>query len=241
MLPVSDYSCLFEAELIHQIGAFGARNVPVCMKAIEILGMEQARSWNVATLNEFRKYFNLVPHKTFEDITSNPGVAQSLKALYGDPDMVELYPGLVAEDAKEPIVPGSGLCGGFTLTTGILADATALVRGDRFYTLDFNAASLTNWGFGQIQSNPRIAGGGVFYKLFMRAFPNWYTGNSVYAMFPMVVPEEQRKILKTLGQEDLYDFTPPRHNPEPIPITSYDAVVKVLDDQEHFKVPCKQC
>lgn len=117
------------------IGSFGPRNVPICMKLVEVMGIEQARKWNVATLNEFRAYFGLIPHQSFRDITTNEQVANSLEALYGTPDAVELYPGLVAEDAKQPMIPGSGLCPGFTTTTAILADATALVRGDRFYTV----------------------------------------------------------------------------------------------------------
>jgi linoleate 8R-lipoxygenase/9,12-octadecadienoate 8-hydroperoxide 8R-isomerase len=43
-------------------GAFGAANVPTALKKVEVLGIKQARSWNLATLNEFRKYFNLTPH-----------------------------------------------------------------------------------------------------------------------------------------------------------------------------------
>lgn len=35
--------------------AFGARQVPVVMRVIEMLGIQQARNWNVATLNEFRR------------------------------------------------------------------------------------------------------------------------------------------------------------------------------------------
>lgn len=38
------------------------------MKAIEILGMKQAREWNVATLNEVRKFFKLKPHATFRKL-----------------------------------------------------------------------------------------------------------------------------------------------------------------------------
>lgn len=218
-------------------GAFGSRNVPICMKAIEMLGMQQARNWNVATLNEFRMYFGLMPHKTFKDITTDDQVAKSLEALYNSPDMVELYPGLIAEDAKKPVVPGSGLCAGFTTATAILADAVALVRGDRFYTIDFNAATLTNWGYSQISSKPRVAGGGMMYKLLMNALPGWYRGTSVYAMFPFTVPEEQREILRNLGQEDDYDFSTPHHAPEPISISSYDAITKILDDQTRYKVP----
>ena len=115
--------------------AFGPRQVPKIMKLVEILGMQQARYWQVGTLNEFRKFFQLEPHREFSDITSNHEVAQSLKTLYTHPDYVELYPGLVAEDAKVPLEPGSGLCTGFTISRTILSDAVSLTRGDRFYTV----------------------------------------------------------------------------------------------------------
>ena len=69
-----------------------------------------------------------------------------VEALYGHPDNVELYPGILAEEAKEPLKPGSGLCAGFTISFAILSDAVALVRGDRFYTVDYSPASLTNFG-----------------------------------------------------------------------------------------------
>lgn len=109
--------------------------MPTILKAVEVLGMEQARRWKVATLNEFRKFFNLTPHATFKDINSDEDVAKSLEALYTHPDHVELYPGVIAEESKYPLVPGSGLCPGYTISRIILSDAVALVRGDRFYTV----------------------------------------------------------------------------------------------------------
>lgn len=39
-------------------------------------------------------------------------------------------------------MPGAGLCPGYTISRGILADAVALTRGDRFLTFDFTRASL---------------------------------------------------------------------------------------------------
>lgn len=116
-------------------GAFGPKNVPLVMKLIEVMGIEQARKWNMCTLNEFRKFFRLEPHRTFADITKNTEIARTLETLYSKPDYVELYPGLVAEDAKKPMEPGSGLCPGYTVSRTILADAVALARGDRFYTV----------------------------------------------------------------------------------------------------------
>jgi hypothetical protein len=218
-------------------GAFGPRNVPIVMRLIETMGIEQARQWNVATLNEFRKFFKLTPHATFNDITKDAQVAQSLKALYGHPDYVELYPGLVAEDAKDPMEPGSGLCPGYTISRAILADAVALTRGDRFYTIDYTPANLTNWGFNQVKSDPQVAQGGCFYNLVMRALPNWYRGNSVYAMYPFTVPSENRKILQKLHKADLYSFEPPSYIGLPISIKTWKAVTSVLQDYSRFGVP----
>ncbi|KAI7197762.1 heme peroxidase [Hortaea werneckii] len=84
--------------------SFGPQQVPTVMKAIEVLGIRQARSWKLATLNEFRKHFLLEPHRTFADITTNVEVQEALKHLYGTPDNVELYPGLVVEDCKRPMM-----------------------------------------------------------------------------------------------------------------------------------------
>lgn len=74
------------------------------MKAVECLGIEQARKWKVASLNEFRNFFGLKSHETFEDINPDPKIADALSRLYDHPDFVELYPGVVAEEAKEPMV-----------------------------------------------------------------------------------------------------------------------------------------
>ena len=116
-------------------GAFGARNVPEILRSVEILGIKQARSWNLASLNEFRSFFGLTKHETFESINSDPDIANTLRELYDEPDFVELYPGLVVEESKPQIIPGSGLCTDYTISRAILSDAVALVRGDRFYTV----------------------------------------------------------------------------------------------------------
>lgn len=67
------------------------------------------------------------------------------------------------------MVPGSGLCAGFTTTRAILSDALALVRGDRFYTVDYTPHNLTSFGFREASNDSSIAGGGVMYKLLNRA------------------------------------------------------------------------
>ena len=66
--------------------------------------------------------------------------------MYGHPDNIELYPGILVEDVKAPMEPGAGICANFTVTYAILSDAVALVRGDRFYSADYSPATLTNFG-----------------------------------------------------------------------------------------------
>ena len=217
--------------------AFGPRQVPKILKLVEVLGIQQARLWNVATLNEFRKFFKLEPHKSFDDITKDVEVAKSLETLYRHPDYVELYPGIVAEDAKIPLEPGSGLCPGYTISRTILSDATTLARGDRFYTVDYSPANLTNWGYTQVKPDPQVAGGQVIYNLLQRALPGWYRGDSVFAFFPFVTPEENRKIQRKLGKENDFSYDYPVYQGLPTSIKTWEGVTSVLKDQARFKVP----
>lgn len=60
-------------------GAFGARNTPVALKAVEMLGINQGRQWGLASLNEFRQFFKLKPFTSFKDINSQPGIAEACK------------------------------------------------------------------------------------------------------------------------------------------------------------------
>ena len=219
-------------------GSFGSSNVPTILKAVEILGIKQARSWNLATLNEFRAFFNLEKHESFESINSDPKIANALRHFYDEPDLVELYPGLVVEEAKylTGFEAGNGLCTNYTISRAILSDAVGLIRGDRFYTVDYTPNSLTNWGFSEVSSDLAVDHGHVFYKLFLRAFPNHYQPNSIYAHYPLVIPEENHVILSRLGQVDKYDFNRPAPIHRPTPITSYAACKSTLDNQEDFKV-----
>ncbi|KAK3669048.1 hypothetical protein LTR22_000127 [Elasticomyces elasticus] len=219
--------------------AYGPQQVPTVMKAIEILGIQQARTWQVATLNEFRQHFGLKPYEKFEEITDNREVSDALKHLYDTPDNVELYPGLVIEDAKRPMVPGSGLCPGYTVSRGVLSDAVALVRGDRFYTTNYTPASLTNWGYQECSSDISIDNGCVFYKLFQRALPNNYDPASIYTHYPFTVPHGEdgmAEVLERLGKAHKYTDLHDRPEPirQPAVIYSYDAVSKLLQTADIF-------
>ncbi|OLN89044.1 Linoleate diol synthase [Colletotrichum chlorophyti] len=227
---------IFKESVEDVAGSYGANRIPEIMKPIELLGIQSARNWNVATLNEFREHFGLTRHPTFEDINPDPEVAAKLRFLYGSPDLVELYPGLVAEKAKPPMAPGSGLCGNFTMTRAILSDAVALVRGDRFYTVDYTPKNLTNWGFNQASYDHNVDQSHVFYKLVFRAFPNSFQQNSIYAHFPFTVPSENKKILDSIDRSYLYSWEEPKLRTPMIPILSHKAVSDILYNQTDFKV-----
>ncbi|KAL4953119.1 Psi-producing oxygenase A [Aspergillus filifer] len=232
----NDLVNLFEKSVEDCAGAFGSSHVPAIFKSIEALGIIQARRWNLGTLNEFRQYFNLAPHKTFEDINPDPYIAEQLRRLYDHPDQVEIYPGVIVEDAKDPVTPGSGLCTNFTISRAILSDAVALVRGDRFYTVDYTPKHLTNWAYSEIDPNTAVDQGQVFYKLALRAFPNHLAGDSIYAHFPMVIPSENKKILTNLGTADKYSWARPSRIPHPTFINSHAACMSILNNQGTFKV-----
>jgi len=216
--------------------SFGPNRVPSVFRAIEVLGIEQARSWNLGSLNEFRKYFHLEPHNTFEDITSDKYVQEQLRHLYDHPDKVEIYPGIVVEDAKKPMAPGSGLTPGYTISRAVLSDAVALVRGDRFYTQDYNPRTLTNWGYRLVESDNAVDNGSVFYKLFLRAFPQHFKHNSIYVHYPMTIPSAMKEALKDLRKDHLYDFSKPQVVRHPHLINEYKLAAEIMNDQTTFKV-----
>lgn len=226
-----ELAAIFASSVEDCAGAFGANHTPLVLRAVEILGIKRARSWNLSTLNEFRKHFKLVPHKTFEDINPDPRVAEQLKRLYDSPDLVELYPGIVVEKVKEPVKPGSGLCTNFTISRAILSDAVALVKGDRFYTIDYTPKHLTNWGFSLVDYSLNVDYGCVFYKLVLRALPFNFPLDSVYAHYPLVVPSENHAILTEQGLAGDYSFEKPQPITHPVTVSSYAACKAILEDR----------
>ncbi len=104
------------------------QNTPAALEHVEIAGINQARALGVCTFNEFRKFLNLTTLETFEDFSEKPSVQQALKELYGTPDRVELYTGLMVERAKV-----TGLRLPYTMSRAILSDAVNLLRGGKIF------------------------------------------------------------------------------------------------------------
>ncbi|KAI0347729.1 heme peroxidase [Trametopsis cervina] len=215
--------------------AYRAQGTPSVLRVVEILGILQARSWGVCTMNEFRAYLGLKKFEKFEDWSSNPEVAAAARQLYGHIDNLELYPGLQAEDTM-PLGPGSGICCGYTTTRAILGDAVALVRGDRFYTTDYTPANLTSWGFQDCARDPHNGSyGAALPKLLLRHLPRHYPADSVFGLFPFFTPTVNKKNLEKLKVANLYTFTRPKPAPEPKAVNSRVGVNHVLANEGTFK------
>lgn len=215
---------------------FGAHGTPTSLRIVDIMGQLQARNaFNVCTLNEFRRYLNLKAYDTFEDWNPDKKVARAAELLYGNIENMELYPGLMAECTK-PAMPGSGVCPGQTTGRGILDDAVALVRGDRFLSYDFNANTLTNWGASKLQDAPPGSFGGMLPKLLFNGLPGSFTGTSPYALLPFYTPEAAKGILKGNDVLSKYDLARPPSDREILSVQTNEGCKTVFEDRDNFRV-----
>ncbi|KAL4262777.1 Heme peroxidase [Pleurotus pulmonarius] len=217
-------------------GAYGARNTPLVLRLVEIMGMEQARSWGVCTMNEFRKFLGLKQYESFEEWNPDPEVADAARRLYDHIDNLELYPGLQAEQTL-PVVDGLSLACGYTTMRAVLGDAIALVRGDRFYTTDFTPFNLTTWGYHDCQRHlDNGGGGGLMAKLMMRHLPRHFPWNSTYSLWPFFTPDHMQQSLTRQGIAQKYTFDRPITQPVPIVLKTFAAIKGVWNDPSRFKI-----
>jgi cytochrome P450 len=221
-------------------GTFGARMVPKALKIVEILGINQARKWQVASLNEFRDFFGLKRYDKFIEINSNPDIANILEKLYTDPDMVELYPGLMIEDTKPVRNTGSGICPTYSVGRAVLSDAVTLVRSDRFNTLDYTVSNLTSWGYNEVQQDYKTMGGSMLYKLIHRGLPGWFPFNSVAVMQPMYTKKANEAIAREIGTIDQYTLDDPKPPPKPVVLFTNAAIKEALRSPKQYVVPWLQ-
>jgi hypothetical protein len=175
----------------------------------------------------------LKPYKSFEDWNPDKETARAAELLYGHIENLELYPGLMAEVTK-PAMPGSGVCPGQTTGRGILDDAVALVRGDRFLSYDFNSTTLTNWGFAKLGQLPPGSYGGMLPTLLFTGLPSAWTGTSTYALLPFYTPDAVKGILKGNKVIDQYDLVRPPSGMDVVGIHTQEGCKKVFEDRANF-------
>ncbi|KAF5372318.1 hypothetical protein D9615_009241 [Tricholomella constricta] len=217
-------------------GAFRGRGTPEVLRIAEVEGIRQARQWGLCTMNEFRVFLGLKPVETFEEWNPDPAIAGAARQLYHHVDNLELYTGLQAE-ATMPLTDGSRFACGYTTTRGVLGDAIALVRGDRFYTSDFTPANLTAWGFQDCQRDMNNGGfGGQIPKLLVRHLPRHYPHNSVYSCFPFFTPSKMKVSLAAQKLEARYTFDRPVLVPEAKILNTFTGIKHVFSDPSRFNV-----
>lgn len=141
------------------------------------------------------------------------------------------------EDTKPRMDPGAGACPTYTVGRAVLSDAITLVRSDRFLTIDYTPATLTNWGYNEVKPDYEVLGGSMFHKLFQRAVPGWFPYNSLHTMQPMYTRATNEAIARELGTIDDYSLADPAPPPSPVVVTKHSTIVKLLNDQANFHVP----
>ncbi|KAI1112035.1 heme peroxidase [Nemania sp. NC0429] len=193
------------------ISEFGPRNVPKCLRPVEIMGILQARKWGIGTLNDFREFFNMSRHESFQSISKNVDIQNALRDLYEHPDKVELYPGIFCESDEYLGLDPGPVEASSALWTAIFSDAITLVRSDRFYTVDWNTNSLTSWGMKEVSPDNNVCKSSVFHRLLQRAFPNWYPYNSIRFFHPFYTAQQNAIYAKAQGYENEFKMS---HEPD---------------------------
>jgi hypothetical protein len=162
--------------------------------------------------------------------------------------------GLFIEAAKPTINPGHGAnapcefeCSRATSSAvltdlqipwaGPCSDAVTLVQSNRFNTVDYTPAALTNWGFTEIDSDLKTLGGSMLYKLIQTALPGWFAYNHVNVMQPFYTKKANMAIATEIGTISLYSTDSPAAPHLPKLVIKNQAARAILKDQTNFKVP----
>lgn len=147
------------------------------------------------------------------------------------------------------------------MSRSILADAIALIRGDRFLTIEYtrtplsslcitttliltycSAFNLTSWGFQDLETTDDNGSlGGMLTKLLFRALPRHYTPRSIYAHFPFIVPSRMRENMKQdPNMIRRYDWSDPHKVSPIIPIEGFEFVNEIVANPTVFFAPYEE-
>lgn len=85
--------------------------------------------------------------------------------------------------------------------------------------------------YNEANSDISVNYGHVFHKLILRAFPNHFSHNSIYAHFPLVAPSENKKIHDSLGWSTRYSWDKPKRKNDLVVIRSHTATAAILDNK----------
>jgi hypothetical protein len=148
------------------------------LAAIDIL---RDRERGVPRYNRFRKLFHKAPVRSFEQMTSDPKLVNTLREVYGHPDKVDLMVGMYAEEPPKLF--------GFSDTAFrvFILMASRRLKSDRFYTDDFSPAVYTQAGIDWINNNNMST---VLLRHFPELTPILQRTDNAFA--PWKVPTDSR-------------------------------------------------
>ncbi len=141
----------FSAAAAQPAAEIGAFNTATPLLIIEDIATIQARKNNIQSYNNYRVAFGMDPAIGFNDISSNPDIAQKLAELYQTVDNVEFYAGLFAEDrVKNSPLPE-------LLLRMVAVDAFSQALTNPLLSEHvFNPQTFTQWGFDLIDSTSSL-------------------------------------------------------------------------------------
>jgi prostaglandin-endoperoxide synthase 2 len=89
-------------DLVHQpSGDIARNNFGEAVRPVITATIREGRHLRLQPLNQYRKVFNLPPHKSFLELTKgDKPLAEALEKLYGDIEAVEMFPGFFAEPTE---------------------------------------------------------------------------------------------------------------------------------------------
>ncbi len=83
-------------------GRIGAKNTwKFLVDMAEVPTIQMARDAEITTYNDYRELCQMPRVTAFEQITGDESILSALKNLYSQPDEIEFYPGLMAEDLRD--------------------------------------------------------------------------------------------------------------------------------------------
>jgi len=127
-------------------------NTPDFLLETERNAIQQGRDLQVATYNQYRNAMGLPVITDFNQMTADPNKIQALEQLYGDPDLVEYYFGLFAEDTN-PNTPMPTLMGVMVALDAFSQALTNPLMSEHVY----NADTFTEWGLKEIKRTKRLS------------------------------------------------------------------------------------
>jgi len=120
--------------------------------AAEHAALKMSRDYKVATFNDYRERFGLLPIRTFSELTEDKEVIKQLKERYKDINEVEFLVGLYAEDPNL----ASGMFGSL-MTTMLGFDAfTQTLTNPLLSENVFNVNTFTQWGMEEISGTDTL-------------------------------------------------------------------------------------